>query len=638
MLDLIRNNSQSLGVKLAFGIIILVFVFWGLGSVQSINNSTTLATVNEEAITVIDFEQAYQQARESVRAQNPQVTPEQIKQMQLPQQVMQQLVMNALLREEVKRLQLSISPEVLRKAILAMPAFHNAEGKFDPALYKTLVDARFLGAGNFEKYVEEQMTQEQLREDMTLTAQGFSTETSAFMAYTYEERDIEFVFFPAADYLTGVEAPAEDSVKAYYESHRNAYALPAKADVSYIKVNPIEIGKPASFSAEAVKAYYDAKQSDFSEAKKFKASHILLALAETASEEEVKLATEKMQGILDQIKAGADFAALAKEHSADTGTKDNGGSLDWVREGDTVPAFNDTLMSMKPGQVSDIVRTNFGLHIIKVDDFQEAKVQDLAAVEEQIRTDLAREAGLVKIREVVDALIEANVLGNDLNEAAKAQGLSLMQTGLMTAPELEKELFMPAEQVAKIFTVGAGVPLDTALETSDLSYVIARVAQKEEASVRPFDEVKADIVSILTKDAAQQKAVEAAQAARANYSSAAPSADQVRKVEKAMRGQPLGVLGNAPELGIALFSAPKDAWLENAYPVSVDGAEGAVLARVVRVGTSSADVWKPLENILNTALSTQRAEKMFQLFLYTLYSKAEVKIVNQAYLDSVSAQ
>ncbi len=638
MLDLIRNNSQSVAVKVAFGIIILVFVFWGLGSVQSINNSTTVATVNGEAITVIDFEQAYQQARESVRAQNPQITSEQLKQMQLPQQVMQQLVLNALLTEEVKRLQLGVSAQTLRQAIVAMPIFHNAEGQFDPALYKSIVEARFLGAGNFEKMVDQQMAQDNLRQDLTLTAQGFGSETSAFMGYTYEERDIDYVFFPAADYLSSVEAPAEDSVKAYYESHRANYTLPAKADVSYVTINPIAIGNPAGFDADAVKAYYDAKQDEFSVAKKFKASHILLPLAENAAEEEVQKTTATLQGILAEIKNGADFAAMAKEHSGDTGTKENGGSLNWVGEGETVPAFNDMLISMQPGQVSEIVRTNFGLHIIKVDEIQEATVQPLAQVEEQIRTNLARDAGLAKIREVVDALIEANVLGKDLAAAAKAQGLEVAQSGLKTSAELEKELFMPAAQVAKIFAVGEGVPLDTALETSDLGYVVARVSKKEEASVRPFEEVKADIISILTKQEAQNKALAAANEARKGYDATAPQADSIKQISGAMRGQPLGELGNAPELGVALFAAAKGAWLPEAYAVTMNGAAGAVLARVESIGTSSADVWKPLEEILATALSSQRGDKMFQLFLSALSSKAEVKIVNQGYLDSLMAQ
>ncbi len=638
MLDLIRNNSQSMGVKLAFGIIILVFVFWGLGSVQSINNSTTVATVNGEAITVIDFEQAYQQARESIRAQNPQITPEQIQQLQLPQQVMQQLVMKAVLTEEVTRLQLSVSPEILRDAIISMPVFHNDQGKFDPALYKSRVETQFLGAGNFESMVAEELAQGRLREDVTLTAQGFTSETEAFFGYTYEERDVEYVFFPAVDHLSSVQSPAEDSVKAYYESHRNAYALPAKVDVSYIAVNPVALGQPDSLSAEAVKAYYDSHQDDYATPKKFKARHILLQMPEDAAEADVKQNTEKLQGILDEIKNGADFAALAKEHSDDTGSKENGGDLNWISAGDTVPAFNDMLVTMEAGQVSDIVRTNFGVHIIKVDEVQPASVKPLAEVEKDIRESMAKDAGLEKIREVLDALIEANVLGNDLAAAAKAQGLSVEQTGLKTAMELEEEFFMSAENVAKFFAAAEGVPLDTAVETSDNGYIVARIAKKEEASVRPFDTVKADIIANLIKEAAQNKALEAATEARKGYDNTPPAAESVKMVSKAMRGQNVGVLGNVPAMGMAVFAAEVGKWLPEAYPVTVDGVDGAVLVRVARVGATSEEVWKPMEEILASALTNQRREKMFQLFLFALTEKAEVKIVNQGYLDTLMAQ
>ncbi len=638
MLDLIRNNSQSMGVKVAFGIIILVFVFWGLGSVQSINNSTTVATVNGEAITVIDFEQAYQQARESVRAQNPQITTEQLKQMQIPQQVMQQLITTALLTEEVKRLQLSVSPKALREAIISMPVFQDANGKFDAATYKNVVETQFLGAGNFEKLIAQEMAQSMLREDLTATAQGYTSETEAFFGYTYEERGVDYVFFPASDYLAGVEEPAEDSVKAYFESHRAEYTLPAKVDVSYIRVHPLGLGKPESLSAEAVKSYYDANQDDFSTPKRFKTRHILLLLPEDAPAEDVQKVTEKIQGIAAEIQGGADFAALAEQHSEDTMSKVNGGSLEWVKAGDTVAPFNDTLMAMTAGQVSDIVRTTFGLHIIKVDEVQEASVQPLADVEVKIRETLANDAGLGKIREVLDALIEANVLGNDLAQAAQAQGLEVKQTGLKTATELESEFFVSQANAAKFLAVAAGVPLDTAVETTDGGYIVARVTTKDEASVRPFADVKAEIVEILKKDAALGKALEVANEAVKGYAATAPAASSVKHIAKVMRGQNVGELGNAPELGTALFAIPQDQWLPSAYAVTVNGSLGAVLARVTSVGTASAEAWKPMEEILATALTNQRREKMFQLFLMTLSEKAEIKILNQGYLDALMAQ
>ncbi len=638
MLDLIRNNTQSLGVKIAFGIIILVFVFWGLGSVQSMNNPTTVATVNGQAITVMDFERAYQQARENIRQQNPQLTPEQIKEMQIPQQVLQQLIITSLLKEEVKRLQLDVSPQALREAIFSMQVFHDANGKFDAARYKSLVESQFLGAGNFEAMVSEELAQTQLRQDLTLTAKGFPSETAAFFGYTYETRDIEYVFFPTSDFMAQVPAPAEDAVKAYYESNRAAFTVPATMDLAYVSVYPKNLVKADAITAEAVQAYYDANKDDYAVRKAAKARHILIRLAEDASEADVQAATEKMQGLLTQIKDGADFATLAKDNSEDTMSAVDGGNLDWVAAGDTVQPFNDALAVMKEGDVSDIVRTQFGLHIIKVDELRDASFTPVAEVEGAIRDTLAEEAGLGKIREVVDSLIEANVLGKDLAEAAKAQGLELKNSGLKTATELQSLLALTTEQGASLFKAVEGVPLDTALSTTDKGYIIARVAKKVDAAALPFEEVKAEIIATLTKEAALNEAVSVATAARKDFDTTAPATENIKLVEKTMRGQPMGELGNVPELGTALFAANEGQWLTEAYPVSIDGVDGAVLARVTRVGAGDDEAWKPMEGILAQALVNQRQEKMFQLYLFALSEKAQVEVVNQAYLDALMAQ
>ncbi len=639
MLDVIRNNSQSLGVKLAFGIIILVFVFWGLGSVQSINNSSTVATVNGEAITMVEFEQTYQQIRASVQEQNPQMTPEQIKQLQLPQQVLNQLTFRALLGQEVKRLHVEVAPETLRETILSMPTFQNAEGKFDADQYKRFVDTQYLGAGNFENTVRKQLAENLLRTDMTLTGKSFPAETAAFLAYTYELRNIDYVFFPASDWLAEVQAPAADAVKAFYESSKQAYTIPAKADVSYVLVTAEALGKKDSITAEAVQAQYDANKEDYTEPKKFKARHILLALAQDAADEEVQKVTEAMKALEGQLKDGADFAALATEHSQDPGSAPNGGDLQWLAEGDTVPAFNDTLLKMQPNEVSEIVRSPYGLHLIKLEEVQEPRVVPLAEVEDAIRTSMATEAGMAKIATAVDALIEANVLGKDLAEAAKAQGLEMTQSGLKTAAELQKELSITPEQAATLLAKTAGVPLDTALSTTGGNgYIIARVKDKAEASVRSFEEVQADIVKVLTQEEALTKALEAAGTARKGFDTTAPDAAQIKSVAKIMRGQALGELGEQPELGTALFAANVGEWLPAAYAVTMNGEDGAVLARVSSTEASDTTTMQTMAPFMEQFMANQRQQQMFALFLFALREKAQVEIINQAYIDALMAQ
>ncbi len=638
MLEYIRNNSQSWGVKIAFGIIILVFIFWGLGSMQSINNSGTIVKVNGEAISVVDFDRAYQSLRARVQQENPQITPEQIKQMQLPAQVLDQLILQSLLQEEVARLHMSVPPQILRDAIMQMPAFQNAEGVFDPAAYKRAVETQFPSVGAFEALVREQLLETKLRQEVTLTAQSFSSEIDAFFDYTNEKRDIEYVFFPAADTMGQVQEPAADSVKTYYESNRAAYTVPAKGDVEFVSVTPTTIAKPESVSPEAVASYYEKnKTTKYTRPAQVKASHILLSVEPQADEDAVQKVMDTMKGIEQELKDGADFAELAKKHSKDPGSAPNGGDLGWFATGMMVPEFEKAISELEDGQLSGIVRTSFGLHLIKKEGSRPESIQAQAEVEPEIRKILSEEAALLRIRETLDVLIEANVLGKGLAEGAKAQGLTVTTTGLQTATELEKSLKITPEQAAKVLALSKGVPLDTAMQTTDDGYIVARMGQKNEATVRPFEEVQGDIVIALKEREALEKALANAATARKAFAEKEPEASLIQTETKIGRSGSMKTLGTQAELLAAAFTADAGQWLPSAYAVTFDGKPGAVLVRVKAIHSGALEDRGPLAGALVNVISNEKAQNMFELFLETLRSRAKVEIVNGAYLDAVAA-
>ncbi len=634
MLDFIRNSAQSLGVKVAFGLIILVFVFWGVGNMQNMNASSVVASVNGEFITAVDFERTYRQAYEAVRSQNPQITPNEINNMQLPRQVLEQLVLESLLLQEAKRLNISVSPLELRAMIEKIPAFHDAQGKFDSQIYTRLATSQFPSVGAFEKNLTNQVLAEKLRKDLTATAVTLPTETRAFYNYTFEKRDVEYIFF-AAD-AAKVAEPTEDSIKAAYESERALYTLPAKSNVSYVLVNARDLGKPQSITDEAIKAYYDKNVAKFSTSARAKVRHILLRLNAESTEADVQKAESTMAEIQKQLNENADFAELAIKYSEDDGTAPNGGDLDWVGIGETVPPFNDAVFAMQAGQISAPVRTDFGLHLIKVEEVEEAKVKPLVEVSDEIRINIAEEAGLAKIREVVDTLIEANILGNDLAEAAKAQGLSLEETGLKTAAELESLLKINAQAAADIMEKGQGVPLDSSLQTIDNAYIIARIKEKMPSSVRPYDSVKADIIQKLKNQAAMETALKTAGETSKTLKDTAPEGLSIESIPMINRGGPVGVFGEKPDMSVALFNANKGEWLPSAYAVTVDGKNGAALVRVSNLVQAQEGDWKTMEQILESVLTNQHRDKMFQLFMLALSNKAEVEILNEAYFSTVS--
>ncbi len=637
MLDFIRSNTQSLGVKLAFGVIILVFVFWGVGSMQNMSPTTVVAMVNDEPITIIAFERAYMQARDGVRQENPNITPEQLSQMQLPQQVLQQLILASLIQQEAKRLDIIISPEELRSAIVQIPAFHNAQGVFDPEVYKRLVGAQGQRLKDFEILFSNQILEGKMRRDLTSTGEAFDSEISAFFNFTYEQRDVEYVFFPLQDALAKLSPPAEDSIKSYYESNRQAFSVPAKASVDYVMVSPTAIVSPASISTEDVATYYNDNKNDFTTQPRAKVRHILLTLDPAAAEAEVQATITKSLEIIDELKSGASFADLAVKHSQDTSTAVNGGNLDWVNPGDTVAPFNDAVFSMKAGDISAPVRSEFGVHIIKIDEFESAKTKALAEVEADIRNELANEQGTVKLREILDNLIEANILGRNLADAAKTYNLELKNSGVLPAFELEKLLQINADGVAQIMATAAGVPLDAALSAENNSYVVAKIVEKIEVSTRPFEEVKTEIVKILQEQTAMEQVTGLAAELRKNIETANISA-KIKRIANVQRDAEVGVLGLQPTMNIAIFDAEEGSWLPAVYPATIDGKRGSVLVRVAKVKSSKDANLGLMQEIIGNVLAMQRKERMFQLLLASLLENADVEILNESILNMASEQ
>lgn len=245
MLEYIRTNAQSFGVKLAFGIIILVFVFWGVGSLRDTGGAGVLATVNGKPILTGDFETALRQMEDNIQRNMPNVSREQLRGLQIPRQVLQQLVMESLLQQEAARLHITVSPYQMRLAIEQVALFHDDKGRFDPAVYKRVLSAQRNSLAHYENTLRKQLLEEALYKDITAAAYVSLQEVREFFNFTQEKRLVEYIFFPAG---TPANAPAEDTLRAWYESNRAQFAIPPKADVEYVLMRLADLAKPESFN------------------------------------------------------------------------------------------------------------------------------------------------------------------------------------------------------------------------------------------------------------------------------------------------------------------------------------------------------------------------------------------------------
>lgn len=635
MLEYIRDKSQSLGVKLAFGLIILVFVFWGVGNFNDRSAGTLVAVVNGDPISMREFESAYRQAEENLLRSNPGLTREQLKQQQLGRQILRDLVTQVLLSQEAARTGVSITPLELRVAVGNIKGFQNEKGQFDPDVYTRVLAAQRTSPAQFEHEMSRDLLRQKIFAMVTAPAWVAPAESRKRFEFLREKRDVDYIFLPASDFASSVKT-SDEEVRAYYESHKAQFAIPARVNVSYVLVSPQDIVKASGISSAAAEKWYAENAARFEQQEEVKAAHILVPLAEDASEADVKKAREQAAAIEAELKGGKNFAAVADAHNGPNAAGP-GGELGWLKRGTTVKPFEDAAFALAPGKVSAPVRSQFGLHIIKVEEKKAGGLPPFKQVESEVLAVMAQEQGADKLHDVVDSLIEDNILGRSLKDSAEKHGLKWGETGLLSAAELEKTLGVTAQGAATLVATPAGNPVDTALEAGK-AYVVARVIKSEPASTAPFESVKDRIVAGFVEEKALGAALEAAAALRKDLENAPVGAAglkgrTVRTAKGMERNGVLASFGPNPVMAEALFEARAGQWLPVAYAVEDGSGPGAVVVRVKGVQPSDAAEWDAVKDIMASAVARDRADGLFEIFMQRLASGAKVEVYNEDFID-----
>jgi peptidyl-prolyl cis-trans isomerase D len=636
MLDSIRSNAQSFGVKVAFGIIILVFVFWGVGSLTSGSGGKHVAMVNGSPISARDFELRYRDAEENLRRSNPDLLQQPMAQQQLGHEVLRDLVFRALLTQEAERMGITVTPLELRMAIGEIKAFQDSHGNFDPEAYKRLLAAQRMSPAQFEQDMSNDLLKQKIFSLVTAAAWVDPQEARHWYDFLRERRSVEYAFVPAADYLASIQPSASD-VQAYYDTHKPEFAVPAKVNLEYVLVGAEALGKADPIGEEEAAAWYEENRQRFSREEEVKVAHILVPLAQDASGEDVKKAQERIAAIRDELAQGKDFAAVADAHNGPNAAGP-GGDVGWIRRGMTVPPFEEAAFALEPGKVSDPVRSQFGLHLIQVADKHPAGVIPFKDALADVRRSMALERGERKLHDVLDELVEANILGKSLQEQAAKFGLESGETGLCSAAELEKKLQLKPADAASLLALTAGSSLDTVLEAGD-AYLVARALKKADASTRPLEQVREDIVKSLKAEQALARALSVAGEKRKSLADG-PLAAQLKKslgLRDAVlveRDGPLAAFAPNPELNKAIFAVKAGSWLPAVHAVTSEkeGA-GAVLVYVSSVQAPDESEWESVREMLSTAVTRERAEGFFALFMQRLLASARIEVLNQSLVE-----
>ena len=627
MLDGIRANAQSWGVKLAFGIIIVVFVFWGIGSYTGPKG--LVASVNGKNITEVEFQRAYAMMEDNLRRSIPNLTPEMLKSFQLEQRVLQTLMQEKLIEDEAERAGLTISAYELRAVLEQLPYFQK-DGKFDAEVYKDVLSKNRLTPRQFESDQAKAMLPAKLQRLVTAGAYVDPSAVKAIFDYAAERRRVDYILFPASAHMDKA-APTEEEVASTYEAQSANFTVPPSMNVEFVRLDPAAMGDPSSITEEELRAAYDERISRYTEEEKIHARHILIRVAADAPEADVKKAEEEIKALEARIRGGEDFAEVAR--SGQDGTASQGGDLGWFTAGQMVPEFSQAAFALKDGEVSAPVRTQFGFHLIKKEGHQDAVTHSFDEVKDSLRADLATEAASRGLEEKADLVLAQALAGKSMEEAAGAASVAAVKaesTGLVSAVELGQKLGIRDADVQSLLAASAGTVLDSAVPSGNALLVI-KVVDSKPQSVKPLEEVRPLIVEFLTKQKATDLAVEEARKAKASFQNGKPAEGMEIKTS-----EPFGRDGNIadlvadPALAQAAFAVPEvsEAWFNEPYRVQ----DGAVLARLSAIEPPSEEEWKTAEQNMEARLISDRANMMYQTYLTQLAAQADVKMYNSPLL------
>ena len=504
MLSMLRKNASSWFIKTILILIVVVFVLWGGYSYQE-RKKSHLVRIDDTYITWQQYAKAYDQLKDFYRRQMGQnFSEEMLNKLNVKQQALELLIDQTLLLKKAAELGISVSPGELQETIQSIPAFQT-DGRFDLRRYQLILQQNRMTPESFEQELAQTLTLRKL-EDLVMRQVTISDkEVMDYVRMIRTDKQFLCVSFPWSQYEAGISV-TDDDLKAYYTAHEKSYEEPEKRKIAYVLFPLSDFTGDVSVTEDELKTYYEEHRKNYHEEKAVHARHILFRVNPDASAEEVEAVKNKAQEILKLARAGQDFATLAKNYSEDPGSAKNGGDLGYFTQSQMIKEFADAAFAIKPGEISDLVRTAFGFHIIKVEDVRPEKDLSFDEVKDSIKKILterkARDRAYAKARDFADEAFAAK----DIIQSAAKSGLKVVSVNewlsisqpLPDFPENQdvmKKLFnLPNKGISDIIEVKNG-------------FIVAQVMDIQPSRILGFDEVKSRVESDYRREKAEEQAL-----------------------------------------------------------------------------------------------------------------------------------
>ncbi len=504
MFDIVRNNRRIVQGFLA--LITLPFAFWGVESyVRNADTGTAVATVGGGKIGQAELQNALREQQDRMRAQlGPRFDPATFDTPEVRRAVLDSLVTQRLLAEQTQKARLTIGNDQLVGYIASAPNLQEG-GKFSNRRYEALVAAQGMSKEMFEAKVRQDLAMQQLLVPVADAGINSNVAGRRWLAGQLEQREIGQATLLADAYLGQVKL-APEAAQAFYEANRKRFELPEQIRAEFVVLSRDLLMAQAVVSDEEVGKYYESHADRYKTAETRRASHILIKAAKDAPAAEVNAAKAKAEELLAQLrKAPGEFARLAKQNSSDTLSAERGGDLDWFGRGAMVKPFEEAVFALKEGQISDVVRSDFGFHVIQLTGLRKEQVKPLAEAKAEIVAELKRESATKRYSEAAEAF--GNMVyeqSDSLKPAADKWNLKVAQTPWLARGATLQPPFDNRKLLGALFSDDAikNKRNTEAVEVAPGTLVSARVVEHKPAELRAFEAVRADIEKHLAREEA----------------------------------------------------------------------------------------------------------------------------------------
>ncbi|MEI6706980.1 MAG: SurA N-terminal domain-containing protein [Methylococcales bacterium] len=621
MLTKIREKAHGIFAQVLLLGMCIAFGLWGIQSYTDSNKEAAVASVGNKDFHQRDVNKAYEQYSQQFQGMG-------IDEQSLKDQALAKLIKDEVLLQYAYKQNLVASDNTTRDFIKTLPYFQ-LDGKFNEGQYKAFLSSQRMTSADFVSRIQNSLIMGQVQDSIISSSFATDYDIESFFKIQNQQRDVNTV---TVTIPTLTEQPSEADISSYYQQHQAQYQTPEQLSIEYVELSLAELAKKVAVTDEKLKAFYEEQKDTYTTPERRKISHILFMVNDKLDD---KTALEKALKAKQDL-ANKDFDALAKEISDDKVTAKTGGDLGLFNAGTMEKPFEEAVMTLKAGEVSNPVKSKFGYHLIKVTELVAGRVKSFDSVKDEVTKAYQKAQAETSFSESGETLTSLSFEHPDsLQVVADTLGLTIQNSALFTKDKGEgiaaEDKIRSAAFAEEVLQGNNSSPVELGSDR----LVVLRQLEHRATTIRDLKEVKAQISALLLLDKAKLQAVtkakQIASRLQAGETLQAVASDQKLEIKKITGLTRNGKTDLSPQLADAVFKAAKpigDKPSITLVPLAT-GEQVIVSLTKVTAGTMSEDDKKKLE-LAKKNIANAFGQNEFNTVLNSLQSSADISITPKA--------